>query len=513
MKRRLVSLVLAGTLTAGLLSGCGGSGGTAQSGESGASASGENGEPVKIVLEWLYFDSQPKDLDIVEDAINELTIPEINVEVELYPIGFMDAETNIPLMISGGDQLDLIVSSNRSSFLSLVNRNMLLSLDDLYEEYGPNIKEETSFVIPGGYVGDTLYGIPSYEKYGQKLGLAMKKEVTDAIGWDKFEDVTMEDLTDLLSQAKEAFPDKTLIQVAGGGGNVAMFEYFQPVDYLGADAACGGIMGVGADTDDTIINVFATEEYAKYCQTMRDWYLAGYFNGDCATSTDSGQAAVTAGTAESYFIQTELDMVDQQAAANGCEMVGITTRGHVLMQNDINAQLWSIPMTCENPEAAMKLLNMMYESEDLLNLLYYGIEGVDYQFMDDGSGRITYMDGENAQTCGFHMWFGLYGDVKKKLIWDGSPADYKEQLVVYNGEVGEDNTSKYLGYNFNPDEMSTQYSAVTDVITTYRTALECGAVDPAEVLPQFLDALESAGINDIIAKNQADLDAWLAEQE
>ncbi len=510
MKRRWTALLLAGTLTAGLLAGCTSSG---ASGESGASADGESGEPTKIVLEWLYFDAQPADLEIVEEAINEITIPEINVEVELYPISYMDAETNIPLMISGGDQLDLIVSSSRSSFLSLVNRNMLLSLDDLYEEYGPAIAEEAGEILPGGYVGETLYGIPSYEKYGVTLGLAMKTEVTDAIGWDKFEDVTMEDLADLLAQAKEAFPDTTLIQIAGGGGNIALFEYFNIVDYLGADAACGGILGVGSDTEDTIINIFATDEYAQFCQTMREWYLAGYFNGDCATSTDSGQAAVTAGTAESYFIQTELDMVDQQASANGCDMVAVTTRGHVLMQSDINAQLWSIPMTCENPEAAMKLLNMMYENEDLINLLYYGIEGVDYQYLDDGSGRIGYVDGQNAQTCGFHQWFGLYGDVKSRLVWESSPADYKEQLAVFNEEIDETTTSKYLGYNFNPDEVSTQYSAVTDVITTYRTALECGAVDPEEVLPQFLTALENAGINDIIAKNQEQLDAWMAEQE
>lgn len=523
MKGRLIASLLVGALTLGTLAGCGGGSGnttgsgTTGSGDSAASSTAQDseaaGDPVKIVLEWMYFDSQPRDIDAVEDAINEITIPAINVEVELYPIGFADAEQTIPLMISGGDQLDLIVCPQRSQFLSLVNKNMLLALDDLYAEYGSDIEANASFVVPGGYVGDTLYGIPSYEKYGETKGIVMTKDVTDAIGWTKFDGLSLDDMTDMLSQAKEQFPDTTLIQVAGGGGgNLEMFESFFSVDYLGADAACGGIIGVGPDTDDTIVNVFATDEFAQFCNVMRDWYTSGYFNGDAATSTDSGQAGVSAGTAKGYFIQTELDMVDQQAAANGQDMVGLTTRDHVLMQSDINAQIWGIPMTCENPDAAMKLMNMMWGNEDLINLLYYGIEGLDYQFMDDGSGRITYVDGEDANTCGFHQWFGLYGDVKQKLVWDSSPADYKEQLEQFNNEITDETSSKYLGYSFNPDEMKTQYSAVTDVITTYRNALSTGSVDPAETLPEFLDALDAAGINDIIAKNQEELDAWLAQQ-
>lgn len=521
MRKRVLATLLTGAMAVSMLAGCGGN----ERKETGQNAGGENstltqsegadmaeGDPTKIVVETLYFDAQPADLQVVQDAINEITIPEINVEVELYPMSFMDATQNVSLMISGGQQLDLIVNPMRSDYLSQVNKNMLLPLDDLYHEYGADIEEYASFVIPGGYVGDRLYGIPSLEKYGRVLGLAMKKEVTDAIGWTKFDDVTLDDMSDLLSQAKEKFPDKALIQISGGGNNIANFEYFTPVDYLGADAACGGVMGIGSNTNDTIVNVFATEEYAQFCKTMREWFEAGYFNADCATSTDSGQAAVTAGTAESYFIQTELDMVPTQASNNGCEMVAVNTRGHGVLQTDINTQTWSIPVTCENPEAAMKLLNMMYGNEDLINLFYYGIEGLDYQYMDDNSGRITFVDGQTAQTCGFHQWFGLYGAVAKKLVWEASPADYKEQLEVYNADLTDENTSKYLGYNFNPDEIKSQYSAVTDVITTYRTALECGSVDPDEVLPKFLEALEAAGINEIIEKNQANLDAWLAEQ-
>ena len=73
--------------------------------------------------------------------------------------------------------------------------------------------------------------------------------------------------------------------------------------------------------------------------------------------------------------------------------------------------------------------------------------------------------------------------------------DFKTELNAYNAEVNESNTSRFIGYAFNPDVVKSQYAAVNDVISTYRTSLECGVVDPDEMLPKFLSALEAAGIN------------------
>ncbi len=519
MKRRIVSMLMVGTMIATMFAGCGSSDSSNGSSNTGSnSAAGTEtktaeaeGDPVKIVMESLYFDAVPADLEAVEAAINEITIPEINVEVELYPLPFMEAASKVGLMISGQEQIDLVVNAARTDYLALVNKNMLLPLDDLYEQYGVDIKANAEDVIPGGYVGDELYGIPSIEKYGRTFGLMVKKEVTDTIGWTKFDDLTLEDMSDFLAQAKAAYPDKNMIHITGGGNNIADFEYFNQIDYVGADAACGGIMGIGKDSGSTLVNIFATEEYAEYCKTMREWYLAGYFNDDCATNTDASQTAITAGTAIGYFLNTEMDMVPAQSGANGCEMVALNTRAHSFVMSDINTQTWSIPYTCENPEKAMELLNLMWGNEDLINLIYYGVEGLDYQL--DENGQVTYLDGQNAQTCGYRQWFGLYGDTKQRLSTDSLPVDYHEQLMAFNAEVNDTNTSQFMGYSFNPDEMKSQYSAVNDVIKTYRTALECGAVDPEVELPKFIEALETAGINEIIERNQSELDTWIAAKQ
>ena len=60
--------------------------------------------------------------------------------------------------------------------------------------------------------------------------------------------------------------------------------------------------------------------------------------------------------------------------------------------------------------------------------------------------------------------------------------------------------------------MTNQITAVQAVITEYQAALETGSVDLDTVYPEFIQKLEANGINDIIADNQAQFDAWLAQQ-
>ena len=60
--------------------------------------------------------------------------------------------------------------------------------------------------------------------------------------------------------------------------------------------------------------------------------------------------------------------------------------------------------------------------------------------------------------------------------------------------------------------MQDQVSALNNVISQYNGALSSGSGDPEELLPQFLEALDDAGIDDVIAAKQEQLDAFLAEK-
>ena len=68
-----------------------------------------------------------------------------------------------------------------------------------------------------------------------------------------------------------------------------------------------------------------------------------------------------------------------------------------------------------------------------------------------------------------------------------------------------------FGFTPNSDNVSTQVAAVSNVYNQYDKALMYGDVDPASYLPEFQAALEAAGINDILADYQAQVDAWVEQ--
>ena len=75
-----------------------------------------------------------------------------------------------------------------------------------------------------------------------------------------------------------------------------------------------------------------------------------------------------------------------------------------------------------------------------------------------------------------------------------------------------DSIPEALGFIFDNSEYTNQVSALSNVVKQYSGALYSGSGDPEELIPQFLEALDDAGINDVIAAKQEQLDAFLADK-
>ena len=167
-KNRMLSLLMAGAMAAAaLLSGCGGqSSETAETITETRAAADEKSsqdDTFEMVRSYIYTGNVPKDLQMVEDAINEITVPEINVKVTLYPINLSERQTQYNLMISSGEKLDLMMLVFDSGPAMYVNKGQLLELDGLFEQYCPDIKKAEGLAMAGGYFNGKLYAIPDEE--------------------------------------------------------------------------------------------------------------------------------------------------------------------------------------------------------------------------------------------------------------------------------------------------------------------------------------------------------------
>lgn len=529
MRKKLFSLLLAGIGTISMaVTGCGQSGAstagdTQESVGSSSESEEETGTAVsqetaqsdedawEMVMTYLYTGSVPEDLQKVEDAVNEITIPEIQVKVTLYPINVSEVGTQYNLMISSDEKLDLIMLLGTGGPGSFVNKGQLIELDELFEKYCPDVDAAEGIAMAGGYFNGKLYAIPDEEKMGRQYGIIMRQDLLDKYGFDKYDKVSYEDLDEFFAKVKAGEGDSFYMFNSVGSG-ISTIGNFYLFDSLGSTTASGVLMD-GGRGEMTVENLYATEEYKKHLEWMRKWYEAGYFAKDCITMTDSQVDLMRSGRYLGNLNSVEPDMEFLCTQDYGYQMKSVPITDPIAKTECYQISEWALPITCEEPEKTLEFINLMFKDVRIANLLRYGIEGLHY-VKTDQEGIITYPEGVDATTSGYVNTLGLYGDKSKIYQWEPATPEIFTQMKAFNDSVvnDENRQSKALGYCFNSEPVKAEFAAVSTVINQYRAALESGSVDPDTVLPEFLEALDAAGIEDCIAENQRQLDEWVNNQ-
>ena len=476
------------------------------------------GEPYNIVMQVVTIGENPSGLEDVEKAINDIVKEELGVTVTLYPVSVSDLQTQTNLMLTSGEKLDLIFNFG-TGVADYVNKGMIIELDELYEKYGGDIRKSQGIAVAGGYYGGKLYGIPSVELSGKNSGFLARTDILEELGFQLEEGkiYTLKELTDLFAKYKEKYGDGYYC-LAGLNATSDLFANFYQIDLLGGTTSNGVLMGAGLDGNTKVENLFATEKYAAYAKQTYEWAQAGYISPDAATNTDSPQMQVLGGHYFGTVGNCAGDGPTVFGSASGADITAIPLVESYATTTDFSQLTWSIPSTCENPEKTFQFLNLLYQERDLDKdidtLLTLGMENVSYKFLERGEGSrgiITYADGVDASTTPYNMTLGIYGDKLSQPKWSPLTLDYYDEVKAFNDGITEERTSCTLGYIFDASSVASQKAAVDSVVSQYTGLVASGSLHPDKLLPEFLEALEAAGINDVIAENQAQLDAWLAE--
>lgn len=89
---------------------------------------------LKLVTRCGSFEDQ----DLVQEEMNKILREKIGVEIELGFIGLGDYDQNVQTMMAGGDDIDIVFTSNfANDYYSAVAKGAFLPLDDLLKEYAP----------------------------------------------------------------------------------------------------------------------------------------------------------------------------------------------------------------------------------------------------------------------------------------------------------------------------------------------------------------------------------------
>ena len=155
--KRILSAMLACSIVATMsLTGCSGGSQPTSSGISAVSNSSK-GEPTEIIQTFLTLGQTPRDLQLVQDAVNKITVEKINVKVKFLPISYPDYSQKINLMLTSGEQVDIALTTSilPTNLYTLQNQGLLQKLDSLYDKYGADIKKIEGVALSAGKIGNT----------------------------------------------------------------------------------------------------------------------------------------------------------------------------------------------------------------------------------------------------------------------------------------------------------------------------------------------------------------------
>lgn len=223
MKKRVLSWFLTGILAVSMLAGCGN--GTqsessqADGGQAAAdSASGENsaaegsgtvnGIDISETYEatMVLIGNQQPDQEMVLEAVNEILMRDINTKLDLVMLSMGDFTTQLPLMLQGGDKVDLIPVINGFAD-SFINNKMIVDLSDYVENYGVNAKK--AFEVIGeellytGCINDFMYGVPVIKAAAGVSTVCVRADWLEEAGFTE-EDITcLDDLEPVYEKVQD----------------------------------------------------------------------------------------------------------------------------------------------------------------------------------------------------------------------------------------------------------------------------------------------------------------------
>ena len=159
-RKRLLALLLAGTMLGGLLTGC--SGGTSSDG-------GDGGSDDIVELNFYMQNSPVNDQERIMEKANEIIEKEIGAHLNLIMVDSSTYPEKMNLMINTGDPWDLCFTASWGgiNFYENAQKGAYADLTELLPELAP----ETYSRIPEGLwdgvtVDGKIYGVVNYQQWG-----------------------------------------------------------------------------------------------------------------------------------------------------------------------------------------------------------------------------------------------------------------------------------------------------------------------------------------------------------
>ena len=548
-RRKLISVLLAATMMAAMFAGCGSD---AASTDAKENADGADSTEAGGVKEFTAFFAVPGSEINDDNEIQQIIADKTGVKVKETWLTGQTAEEAVGMMITGGELPDFICGGSGQS--QLYDADVLVALDDYLDDY-PNIKNFFTQQQWDQLRQDDghIYWIPQFSNIkGEEKVCTHNDEAfwiqARVLKWADYPEIrTMDQYFDLIERYNEANPT-----MEDGTENIPYtilcddWRYFclenapQFLDGYPNDGSC-----IVDPETLTVIDYNTTDTAVKYFQKLNEEYQKGIVDPESFTQTyDEYIAKLSTGRVLGMidqwwdFAYTAGDAIKQAGLdAQGCDYIPLPITidesvknqwhcsGGVLNVSDGLA----ITTSCEDVETALQFVDDLL-SQDIHNLRFWGVEGVDYNVDDNGEFYRTEEQRTRAvdtaykasHTCTYSYFPQYYGtsddginankpDGQANEFFDGLNDDVKEAFSAYGAETYVD----MIGTNEAPGAWYPMWSYSNSFTTDTEGGMAWNKIGEIkhEYLPQVVMAkdFDAAWAEYMDAYNSCDPGAFIGE--
>lgn len=407
---------------------------------------------------------------------------------------------NMPMILTCGGAMNgtIVSAAEEGAFWDLS-----AYLDD--SEMFPNLSQVSKQTLKGLTVGGEVIGIPRVRELG-RYGISYRQDWADKLGLGVPE--TVDDVYEMLYQFTYGDPDGNGVDDTYG---MEMTKYTGPFDIVQTWFGCGNGW---VEKDGQLVPVHQTEEYKEAIDWLKKVYEDGLMSPDWVTIDTSewsngckkGQNGVFIDVMDSgrriwdYFVNNEVPSVvnpDEYASMNLLGVINNTT----LATSGYNGYYLITTDGAKTEEDVINCLTFLdkLNDYDMLLLADYGLEGVTYNWNEDGLIETIAMESSETPHLGLNQMVAYipgWGE-DKPVAYSERDAALTECYEQRTRPVAVSNPA--LAY-LSGSETYSKYGADLDsILSEARTQYICGIIDE-QGLQDAWDDWAAKGGDDLIAE-------------
>lgn len=427
-------------------------------------------------LVWYIPGNNKEDLDDVLEAANKIIVPKIGTELEIRFINVDRYEEIMNMKIGIKENFDLCFTGYVFPYESTVNVGGLLCLDD-YIESMPKLKRALpDYAWRGAEIDGSVYAVPNMQYLLYNTAIYIPRTLAEKYITDTSQIKHITDMEPFFEKIKQNEPNYYAYNPTWGITCV----YIK--DKNGFPKVAVGDIYVDIDENGNykFVPSIELDEFKEAIYKTREWYEKGYIREDVGLFSSDGNNKETAAWVAMYKPGAEGEYL-----ANGKDVIAVSLDDGQMSSNAGTTAMTGVGRWSENPEKAVKLIELVNTDKELFNILAFGLEGKNY--IKTGKNRIEPVPKDENGYFVNAAW--KFGNQFLAYVLPGQSDDVWKETKKLN-----DNASKaeFYDFKYSTKEIEDELSRIATIYEQY-DCIHNGSRSPDEYLEEFDEKLHEVG--------------------